>query len=126
MLQCDVTDIRTELRWIEQRLAQRQGDFTELVASAPCVAMSLMERIAADRARHLHLTLLERGLSSDYDTWARQTMDQRMCEVGWCQVSRRRPLYLRRGFCGLDLSDLFSTVHVEPYDLDALIAGIRQ
>lgn len=126
MLRGDVSDIQTELAWVHQRLERNQHEFAELIDTAPCWALSLLEQIGADRARTLHLTLLSRGLSTDYDQWAQAPMDQRMCEVGFRRVSRRQPLYVRRTFSGLDLSDLFSTVHVEPYDLDALIAGIRQ
>lgn len=126
MLRCDVRDIQTELDWVHQRIERHRRDFAGLADSAPCLALSYMERIAYDRARELHLTLLARGLSNDYDRWAQAPMDQRMCEIGFKRVSRRQPLYVRHTFSGLDLSDLFSTVHIEPYDLDALIAGIRQ
>lgn len=126
MLQCDVSDIYKELQGIEQRIERHHQDFAELVDQSPCLALSYMERIAFERARELHLTLLARGLSTDYDRWARAPMDERMCQVGFRRVSRREPLYLRRTFSGIDLSDIFSTVQIDTYDLDGLIASLRQ
>lgn len=76
MLQCDVRDICDELHTIEQRLAGYCRDFVELVNQSPCLALSYIERIAHDRARILHLALLSRGLSTDYERWAKASMDE--------------------------------------------------
>ncbi|NTW03153.1 MAG: hypothetical protein HGA19_18050, partial [Oscillochloris sp.] len=111
MLQCDVSDIRADLLRLEQRIEHNRREFFNQVQSAPCCALSLMEAIAADRARHLHLTLLARGLSTDYDCWAQATMDQRMHQVGFSRISSHQPLYVRPTVPGLDLSDLFSVIH---------------
>lgn len=126
MLQCDVSDIHKELHEIEQRLARHHQDFAELVNRSPCLALSYLERIAFERAREFHLTMLAHGLSTDYDRWARAPMDERMCQIGFRRVSRRQPLYVRRTFSGLDLSNIFSTIHIESYDLDGLYLACFQ
>ncbi|MGQ9928180.1 MAG: hypothetical protein ACUVS4_15065 [Chloroflexaceae bacterium] len=126
MLQCDVSDIYKELHEIKQRLARYHQDFAELVNCSPCLALSYLEWIAFQRARELHLTMLACGLSTDYDRWTQAPMDERMCQIGFRRISRRRSLYVRQTLSGFDLSDIFSTVHVELYDLDGLMASIRQ
>ncbi|NCC36074.1 MAG: hypothetical protein EOM24_29275, partial [Chloroflexia bacterium] len=117
MLQLDVSDIQTEIDWIEQRLNAQHQQFADLIRTSPCLALSMLETIAADRARKLHLTLLARGLGVDYDAWATTSMDQRMCDIGFRPVSRYQPLYLRRTALGIEISDLFATVQITPADV---------
>lgn len=126
MLQCDVRDICDELHAIEQRLASYCRDFAELVNQSPCLALSYMERIAHDRARVLHLTLLEHGLGADYERWAKASMDERMEQIGFCRFSRRRPLYMRRAGSAWEVSDLFATIQLDVTDLHGLIARLHQ
>ncbi|MCS6888828.1 hypothetical protein [Chloroflexus sp.] len=126
MLQCDVRDIRAELRGLEQRLARYYCDFAELVNQSPCLALSYLERIAHDRARLLHLTLLAHGLGTDYERWVQASMDERMCQMGFCRISRRRLLYVRRAATGLELSDIFATIQLDVSDLNGIMTSIRQ
>ncbi|WP_322489613.1 hypothetical protein [Chloroflexus sp.] len=126
MLQCDVRDICAEFRRIERRLVRQYRDFAELIHQSPCLALSYMERIAHDRARVLHLTLLMHGLGADYEQWAKASMDERMEQIGFCRFSRWRPLYVRRAGSAWEVSDLFATIQVDVTDLNGLIARLHQ
>lgn len=126
MLQCDVRDICDELHAIEQRLAGYCRDFAELVNQSPCLALSYIERIAHDRARILHLALLSRGLSTDYERWAKASMDERMRQIGFDRFSRRKLLYVRRAGSGWELSDIFATIQLDVADLNNLMMRLHQ
>jgi hypothetical protein len=53
------------------------------------------------------------------------SITERMCAIGFRRVSRNRDLYVRRTREGFELSDLFSTVHIDPEDLEALRFSLR-
>ncbi len=125
MLPCDVSDIHSEIFKIAQRIERSRRDFAAQAERAPYCALSQSESIARDRMHHLHLAMLARGLSTDYDRWAEGSMDQRMEQVGFRRLPSRLPLYLRQNSLHLDISDLFSIIHVDAADVKTLIAGLR-
>lgn len=126
MQPCDVSDICTELTRLQQRLQRHQEEFATWIRSAPAWALHLLEVIAADRVRQMALSLLANGLSFDYDRWAQAPITERMCAIGFRRVSRRRDLYVRRTRDGVEISDLFGIVQIDPEDLEALIFSLRQ
>lgn len=125
MLRCDVSDICTELDRVHERVQRNQQEFVTWIQRAPACALHLLEPIAADRARELSLSLLANGLSFDYDRWAQASITERMCAIGFRRVSRNHDLYVRRTREGFELSDLFSTVRIDPEDLEALLFSLR-
>lgn len=120
----DACDIGTELDRVHRRLDRSHYEFAEFAGTAPCYALGLSASIARDRMRFLHLAMLKHGLNSDFDRWTRATMDQRMQLVGFQRLQARRPLYLRQRPVRIDLSDLFSIIHVDADDIEVLIAGL--
>ncbi|NTV65253.1 MAG: hypothetical protein HGA65_17220, partial [Oscillochloris sp.] len=115
-----------DLHQIEERMERNRREFLNQIGSTPCCALRIMESIATDRVRHLHLAMLSRGLSTDYDRWVQATMDQRMEQVGFQRLASHHPLYLRKTYPGVDLSDLFSVIHIDQSDIHTLIAKLHQ
>ncbi len=126
MLRCDVSDRCAELIRAQSRLQRNQQEFAVWIHRAPACALRLPAPIAADRARKLALSLLANGLSLDYDRWAQASMCERMCAIGFRRISQIHDLYLRQTRDGLELSDLFATVHVDPADLKGLLFSLRR
>jgi hypothetical protein len=126
MFQCDVSNIREEIYCAENRILQQQIESTRLVHTCPANAMRIMEQIAADRARCLHLSLLMRGLSTDYDDWSLQSVDQRMEREGFQRIGLKQQLYLRRRTTGIDLSDLVDVMHLEPETVEQLVRVLHR
>lgn len=124
-----VTDIESELRWLEQRITGNMREFESLLDHCPITAMSLMDKVAADRTRHFRLSMLLHALNDGWESWIDQTTDERMQAEGFQRVSPHQLLYVRtqgEPRPGIDLCDRFAIVRIEPYAIRDLISALRQ
>ena len=124
-----VDDIQSEVHWLEDCIKRNMRDFEALLNQCPISAMGLMDKIAADRTKVFRLSMLMHALSSDWETWEGQTIDERMCVEQFQRVSPHQSLYVRhqrKPDPGVELCDLFDIIHIKPQAIEDLIGALRR
>jgi len=123
-----VEDIEAELHWLQRRIIDNIREFDSLLERCPVTAMSLTDKVAADRTRHFRLSMLLHALNHGWETWVEQTTDERMQAESFQRVSPHQLLYVRhqREPAAVELCDLFDIIRIEPQAVRDLIRVLQQ